>query len=126
MVKSYRYIKGCPFNFSLSRLLFNIYLHHWHFTLLRSVRLRSEFFGLYHNTRFMTWNPFLDNIQTVFNEFTQKNFQSPIHLTSFIGSQVYFLDTHIENIDMVVYILMFIMIQLNNYFSYLILLIIHD
>ena len=96
--KIYRYTKGCSLNFSLTRLLVNIYLHHWQFTLLRSVRIANEFFGLYHNTGFLTWNKPLDQIQMIFEEINRK-FESPIQLTTSIGSHVHYLNSDIENIN---------------------------
>jgi hypothetical protein len=96
--KIYRHTKGCSLNFPLSRLLFNIYLHYWQFTLLRPVRVANEFFGLYHNTGFLTWNQPIDEIQTIFNEINQ-SFASPIHLTSSQGSHVHYLNSYIENVQ---------------------------
>jgi hypothetical protein len=47
----------------------------------------------------MTWNPTLDNIQNIFEAINRTTFTSSIHLTSSIGTQVHFLDVHIENIE---------------------------
>ena len=94
--KIYRHVKGCPLNFPLSRLLFNIYLHYWQFTLRRSIRVANEFFGLYHHTGFLTWNQPIDKIQVVFDRINQ-TFDSPVHLTTSIGSQVHYLNSYIEN-----------------------------
>lgn len=93
----YRYMKGCPLDFPLSRLLFNIYLHYWQFTILRPARLANEFFGLYHATGFLTWNQSsTEQIQQIFTEINQ-SFESPIHITTSIDSHVNYLQCSIEN-----------------------------
>jgi hypothetical protein len=95
--KIYRYIKGCPLNFPLSRLLFNIYLHYWQITLRRSVRVANEFFGLYYSTGFFTWNRSVEEIQKILNELNQSSFDAPIHLTFSINSHAHFINCYIEN-----------------------------
>ncbi|CAF4313967.1 unnamed protein product, partial [Adineta steineri] len=87
--KIYKYLKGCPLNFSFSRLLFNIYLYHWYFTWFRSIRIENECFGLFKNTGFFTWNQSIDKIERVFNEINQ-TYNSPIHITTSIGLQVHY------------------------------------
>ena len=93
----YRYVKGCPLDSPLSRLLFNIYLYYWQITLVRPVRLANEFFGLYHATGFLTWNQSrTEQIQQIFTDINQ-SFESPIRLTTSIDSHVNYLHCSIEN-----------------------------
>ncbi|CAF4070474.1 unnamed protein product [Adineta steineri] len=91
----YRYIKGCPINFRLSRLLFNIYLNYWQIPLVRQIRLADEFYGRYYNMGIMTWYGSTNTIQTCFNEL---NYQHPdIQLTQSMGLNIHFLNVYIEN-----------------------------
>jgi hypothetical protein len=96
--KVYRYIKGCPLNFPLTRLLFDIYLHHWQTPLHRSVRVADEFFGLYHSSGFLTWNQSVEEIQKIFRALSQSDsFDESISFTYSVDSQTDFLNCYIEN-----------------------------
>jgi hypothetical protein len=93
--KIYRHIKGCPLNFRLSRLLFNIYLHNWQLPLVRQIRLADEFYGRYDNIGFFTWCGSTENLEIHFNEL---NYQHPdVQITRSTGLNVHFLNIYIEN-----------------------------
>ena len=94
----YRHINGCPLNFSLNRLLFNIYLHQWQLNSLQRVRMANEFYGLYHNTGFLTWRQPIDKLQTILNEINAE-FHSSIYISTSIDTNVHFLNVYIENLD---------------------------
>jgi hypothetical protein len=95
--KIYRQVKGCSFNFPLSRLLLDIYLYDWQFSLFRTIRITDEFYGLYHHRGFFIWNESsMEKIEAIFHQINQ-SFQAPIHMTFTNGLQSHFLNIHIEN-----------------------------
>ena len=96
--KIYRYIKGCPVNYRLSRLLFNIYLHYWQGPLVRQVRLADEFYVRYYNMGFITWCGSTTTTTTLETCFNELNYQHPdIQITRSMNVNVHFMNIHIEN-----------------------------
>ena len=91
----FRYIQGSPLNIPFTRLLCNIYLHHWQLPLLRQIRLKDELYGRYDDMGFRTWNGPVDKLQMFFSELNRQH--PDIQLISSIDSSVHFLDAHIEN-----------------------------
>ncbi|CAF1097680.1 unnamed protein product [Adineta ricciae] len=91
----YRYIKGCPVNYRLSRLLLNIYLHYYQQPLVSEIRLADEFYGRYYNMGIMTWFGSRTALQTCF---TKLNYEHPdVRITYSTGLNVHFLNVYIEN-----------------------------
>ncbi|CAF1097789.1 unnamed protein product [Adineta ricciae] len=93
--KMFSYVKGCPFNYRLSRLLLNIYLHYWQQHLVGQIRLADEFYGRYYNMGIMTWFGSITSLQACF---TELNYQHPdVQITQSTGLNVHFLNVYIEN-----------------------------
>lgn len=96
--KIYRFIKGCPTNLSLTKLLINIYLYHWQIPLVRNIRIQDTFYGRYNNIGFFTWNRSIQDCETMFEEL-QQTLDRHIEMTTFVGSHVNFFDAFLENQD---------------------------
>jgi hypothetical protein len=93
--KIYRYIKGSPLNFAFTQLLFDIYLYHWQVILVRHIRINNQFYGRYHHRGIFTWNDSSNGLHTCINELNEQN--PDVQLTISTGTQVHFLQAHIEN-----------------------------
>ncbi len=91
----YRYIKGAPLCYSLTRTLGNIYLYDWQTSLIAQLRYNEELYARYHDMIIMTWNPPIEKLQPLFHELNQKD--SNIRIITTIGYSVDFLGIHIEN-----------------------------
>jgi hypothetical protein len=92
----YRYVRGSPVNSSFSRLLLDIYLHHWQASLVHQVRLANEFYCRYHDQGLFTW--YDDNVDQVRTYFQVLNEQySDIRVTLSIDFHVDLLGASIEN-----------------------------
>ena len=91
----YRYRKGAPLSFPLTRLLGNIYLSDWQTSLVAVVRHHQEFFCQYYNQIMMTWNAPIEQLQPLLNALDQNH--PDIRMSTNIGYSVQFLGIHIEN-----------------------------
>lgn len=93
--KIYRYVKGSPLNYTLTQLLFDIYLHHWQTILVRQIRLTNQFYGRYHHSGIFTWNKLNDDIHIYIKQLNEQN--PDVQLTISRANQVHFLDAYIAN-----------------------------
>lgn len=93
--KIYRYVKGSPFNFPLTQLLGDIYLHHWQVLLLRKIRIADKFYGRYHDMGILTWDGPMDELQACFSKLNEQ--YPDVQLTTSTSSHVHFISAYVEN-----------------------------
>ena len=91
----YRYCKGAPLSFPLTRLLGNIYLYDWQTSLIGELRYNEELFGRYHDAIIMTWNAPIERVRPLLEALDQKH--PDIRIITTMGYSVDFLGVHIEN-----------------------------
>ncbi|CAF4086121.1 unnamed protein product [Rotaria sordida] len=99
--KIYRFAKGAPMNYPLTRTLAYIYILHWLKSLFRHPFLEQEFVGRYENQLFFTWNKANSEFVHMIKAIERPNIE--MHINVSMSSHVRFLDAYIENQNGILY-----------------------